>query len=119
MNQTSIEEKPYMKKFEQKIEKTLILEMTDGTQIRIDDQYAYCWNDLQDAKNIGKEVKYYSKNTTGRYVTPVQLEVDGKIIYRFQKNVVVSCLLVAFTLMMLHSSVTELSAYFKPKSEVK
>ena len=67
--------------FGTRTEKTLILTMTDGTEIRLNDQYQKHWSLLQEDIIIGKNITYYLGNNTNYGSNPVQLEIENFIVY--------------------------------------
>lgn len=114
LESTKIDEREYTGKyFQKKVERTLILNMSDGTEIRLSDQYGEYWVELQNQQNIGKSVKYYLGNNTSYGSNPVQLEVENKIIYNPAKNVKWAYVLVLMTIGMTIYSGIKLRNYFR------
>lgn len=81
LESTRIDREEVTRKFVTRIEKTLVLSMTDGTEIRLSDQYIKHWSLLQEEIMIGKKITYYLGNNTRYGSNPVQLEIDNFVVY--------------------------------------
>lgn len=108
-----IEEREYYRKFKKKIERTLILTLDNGT-LRLSTQYGQYWNQLTDKGTIGKKVTYYLGNNITEGSNPVQLEIDGQIIYDPSAEMVWGYVLLIMT--MLLSLYTGRKAYLAFKA---
>jgi hypothetical protein len=118
LKSTRIFEEEYTgKNLRKKVERTLILEMTDGTEIRLSTEYGEYWNELQSEHNIGKQIKYYLGNNIEYGINPVQLEVENKIIYDPSHGVKWGYILVLMTIGMAIYSRIKLKKFFSNNDE--
>jgi hypothetical protein len=99
--------------FGPRIEKTLILTMTDGTEIRLNDQYQKHWNLLQEDIIIGKNITYYLGNNTKSGSNPVQLEIENFIVYNTSEGRIWAFGFFLLTLAATVYSVFGIRKYFK------
>jgi hypothetical protein len=115
LESTRIDEREYSKNFQKKIERTLILKMTDETEIRLSNQYGEYWKTIQKEENIGKKIKYYLGNNTSYGSNPVQLEIENKIIYDPSESVKWGYFLLLMAIGMVIYSGNKLRIFFQNK----
>lgn len=99
--------------------KTLVLTMSDGTIISSSEDYEQFWPKLQEKKNIGKVIKYYSGINTNKEWNPLQIEIDNKVIYNMNANLKYVIILIAMTIASTLFSVYRLVRYIKLKKTVR
>lgn len=98
LKDTRIDEREYTGKFFQKrVERTLILNLENGKEIRLSRQYSKYWKELQYKESIGKIITYYLANNTTWGSNPVQIELESKVIYNPSQNRMWAYLLVFMT----------------------
>lgn len=99
LKQTRINEREYTGRlFDKRVERTLILDLDDGTELRLSGQYYEYWGELQDKESIGKIVTYYLGNNTAYGSNPVQIELNNKIIYDTTESIKWGYLIVLATI---------------------
>jgi hypothetical protein len=108
LENTRIDKREYYRKLRKRTEYTLVLRMTDGTEWYISDQYSDYWDKLKSAKNIGKKYKLYTGNNTSHYHNPVQIEIEGKVVYDLKERLKWSYLLILMTIGLSVYSFTKL-----------
>ncbi len=59
----------------------LVLVMTDGTEWIISSEHSKSWNALKSVGNVGKTYKLYLGKNIKYGFNPVQIEIDGHVIY--------------------------------------
>lgn len=79
LKKTWINEERYVKNFQNRIEQTLILEMSDSSYFKVYDENIKYWDEIQRPENLNKKVVLYTNMR--RLNVPCQLEINGKIIY--------------------------------------
>lgn len=84
--------------FLKRIERTLVLNLDNGMELKLSGQYSKFWDELQDQKSIGKTITYYLGNNTTYGFNPVQIELDNKIIYDPSENMIWAYILVVMTI---------------------
>ena len=109
---TRIDQREYTRKFRKRIEESLILIMTDGKEIKLT-THEESWNEIQDKKYIGKEVKYYLAKHRESGTNPIQLEIENKIIFDYSENVKWNYILIVFTIGLTIYSSIKIKHYFK------
>jgi len=109
---TKIEEREYLNKYNQKrVDRTLVMEMSDATNWIVPNDYSKFWAEIQSKKNLNKEVTMYLSNSLGH--VPVQLSIDRKLIYDVNQNLPVKYLLIFMTIGMTIYSINKLRIHFK------
>lgn len=110
---TRIDTREYRGKyFQKKIEKTLVIILNDESEIYLSNGQN-CWEEIQSKDNVGKRITFYSGNNTSERMNPVQLEIEGKIIYDPTENVKWGCFLVIMTIGLAIYSGSKLRNYLK------
>ena len=99
--------------------KTLVLTMSDGTIISSSEDYDQFWPRMQEKKNIGKVIKYYSGINTSKDWNPLQIEIDNKIIYNKNANLKYVIIFIAMTIASTIFSVYRLIRYINLKKTVR
>ncbi len=111
---TRINEREYTGKyFQKKVERTLILNLDNGMELKLSRQYGKFWDELQAKESIGKTVTYYLGNNITCGSNPVQIELDNKIIYDPSENRIWAYLLVFMTIGCIIYSGKKLYAFVK------
>ena len=88
-------------------DRTLILEMTDGTKWSISKVFSKYFDELKDSKNIGKKYTLYVSSETDEY--PSQVEIDNKIIYNIKSVSYYNYFIIIATLILMYFSYKELN----------
>ena len=82
-----IYEREYIGKyFQKKNEKTLVLNLDNGMELKLSGKYSKFWDEFQDKESIGKTITYYLGNNITYGSNPIQIELDNKIIYTPNEN---------------------------------
>jgi len=109
---TKIEEREYRNKYNQeRVSRTLIMEMSDETNWIVPNDYSNFWKEIQSEKNLNKEVTMYLSNSLGH--VPVQLSINGKLIYDVNQDLPIKYLLIFMTIGMTIYSANKLRIHFK------
>jgi len=98
LSDSRVEEREYYRKFRSRVDRTLFLIMTDGTEWKISDQYSDYWERLKDSANIGKTYKLFMGNNTSLYHNPVQIEIEGEVVYALVEGRKWAYLLIVLTI---------------------
>lgn len=94
-------------------EYTLVLVMSDKTELKFSDsEYLKYFEELKNNQNIGKSIKYYSRNN-GETMNPSQVEIDGKIIYDLKERMKSKYILILLTIGFLTYSLYKLNLHIK------
>jgi hypothetical protein len=96
-------------------DRTLILEMTDGTKWSISKVFSKYFDELKDSKNIGKKYTLYVSSETDEY--PSQVEIDNKIIYNIKSVSYYNYFIIIATLILMYFSYKELNVNRKIKTK--
>ncbi len=112
-------ERNYSRSLPQSHIKTLILTMTDGTEIKSGEDYEEYWPKLQAKQNLGKVVKYYTGINTSKDWNPLQIEIDNKVIYNKNANLKYVILFIAMTFASVIFSIYRLLRYINLKKTVR
>ncbi len=118
MQSSRIDEREYTGKYgNKKIEHTLVIVMTDQTELKFSaSAYSKYFEELQKENNIGKEIKYYQGNNTKKNINPIQVEIDNEIVYNTNENAKSKYLILLLTLGLLIYSGYKLKKYLKTKN---
>lgn len=81
LKETRIQSEASRRLFIKKNRLELVLVMTDGTEWIISREFNNYWNTLQSVENIGKTYKLYLGHNISYGHNPVQIEIDGEVIY--------------------------------------
>jgi hypothetical protein len=104
------------KGFQKRIEYTLVLVMSDKTELEFSDsEYSKYFEKLSSNENIGKKIKYYSRNN-GETMNPGQVEIDGKVIYDLKERMESKYLLILLTIGFSTYSLYKLNLYIKKRN---
>lgn len=108
-----IDEREYTGKYgNKKIEHTLVIIMTDQTELKFSaSEYSKFFEELQNKKNIGKNIKYYHGNYTAENMNPMQVEIENKIIYEPSESAKSKYFLLLLTLGLSFYSGNKLRKY--------
>jgi hypothetical protein len=87
--------------------------MSDKTELKFSDsEYLKYFEELKNNQNIGKSIKYYSRNN-GETMNPSQVEIDGKIIYDLKERMKSKYILILLTIGFLTYSLYKLNLHIK------
>jgi hypothetical protein len=110
------EEERTGKGFQKRVEYTLVLVMSDKTELKFSDsEYSKYFEELKSSKNFGEKIKYYSRNN-GETMNPSQVEIDGKIVYNLKERMNSKYLLILLTIGFLTYSLYKLNLFIKKRN---
>lgn len=76
----------------------LVLLLSDGSQLYLSEQYSDHWSTFQDDRSIGKTLKFYHGKNISHGHNPVQIEMDGKLIYSPAETNIYKYIILSITL---------------------
>ena len=115
-----IDEREYRSKYgEKRIEHTLVIVMTDQTELKFSaSEYSKFFEELQNENNIGRKIRYYLTNYIAENRNPIQVEIDNKIIYDVHERMKIKYFFLLLTLCFSIYSGYKLNKYLKARNEV-
>jgi len=87
-------------------DRTLILNMTDGTKWNVSKVFSKYFDELKDSNNIGKKYTLYVSSETDD--SPSQIEIENKIIYNIKSVSYYNYVIIIATLILMFFSYQEL-----------
>ena len=97
-------EKISYRRLHKRIKRTLVLTMTDNTEWYVGEVNRKSWDELQQAKYIGKNFSLYFSHEIRNVNYPVQIEIENKIIYDLNDSKFYDYMLLLLVLVMILSS---------------
>lgn len=98
---------------------SLIIKMTDGSEIQSSEEYDKYWPQIQKKDNIGKQIKYYHSVNGSKEHNPLQIEINNKIVYKKNENLKYVIVLIVLMFVFTSISVIKLVNMIKAKTDIQ
>lgn len=98
---------------------SLIIKMTDGSEIQSSEEYDKYWPQIQKKDNIGKQIKYYHSVNGSKEHNPLQIEINNKIVYKKNENLKYAIVLIVLMFVFTSISVIKLVNMIKAKTDTQ
>lgn len=98
---------------------SLIIRMTDGSEIQSSEEYDKYWPQIQKKDNIGKQIKYYQSVNGSKEHNPLQIEINNRIVYKKNENLKYAIVLIVLMFVFTSVSAIKLVKMIKAKTNIQ